>query len=65
MRYHTEEQYKENSLRLVDLLFEFHMLTDLDPHLHVQLKALEKEYGIDYGYENIREGYAKRKDEME
>lgn len=60
MKYHTEEQYKENAMKLVDLLHEFDLLTELDPHLHIQLKALEEEYGIDYGFEKIREDYTKR-----
>lgn len=60
MKYHTEKQYKENAMKLVDLLHEFDLLTELDPHLHVQLKALEEEYGFDYGFEKIREDYTKR-----
>ena len=67
-QHHFTQQNVSNALKgqqgiyisLVDLLFEFHMLTDLDPHLHVQLKALEKEYSIDYGFEKIREDYTKR-----
>ena len=46
MKYHTEEQYKENAMKL-------------DSHLHIQLKALEEEHGIDYGYEKIKEDYTK------
>lgn len=60
MKYHTEEQYKENTMKLVDLLHEFDVLTELDPHLHIQLKALEEEYGISYGYEKIREDYTRK-----
>lgn len=60
MRYHTEEQYKENTMKLVDLLHEFDVLTELDSHLHIQLKALEEEHGISYGYEKIREDYTRK-----
>lgn len=38
-----------------DLLTEFNLLTDLDPNLHIQLKALEDEHHLEYGYETLGE----------
>lgn len=38
-----------------DLLTELNLLTDLDPNLHIQLKALEDEHHLYYGYEKMGE----------
>lgn len=61
MMYHTEKQYKEKVIKLVDLLSEFDILTEFDPHMHDQLKAIEEEHGLDHGYEKIRADYTSRK----
>lgn len=47
----------------MDLMAEMKLLTDLDPNLHDQMKALEDENNLYFGYENFYTGkmYKKKK----
>lgn len=38
----------------MDLMAEMKLLTDLDPNLHDQMKALEDENNLYFGYENLQ-----------
>lgn len=38
----------------MDLMAEMKLLTDLDPTLHDQMKALEDENNLYFGYENLQ-----------
>lgn len=46
-------------LVVIDLMAEIQLLTDLDPNLHDQLKALEDENDLYFGYENLHKGQAR------
>ena len=43
----------------MDLMAEMKLLTDLDPNLHDQMKALEDENNLYFGYENLHKGQAR------
>ena len=43
----------------IDLMAEMKLLTGLDPNLHDQMKALEDENNLYFGYENLHEEQAK------
>lgn len=38
----------------MDLMAEMKLLTDLDPNLHDQMKVLEDENNLYFGYENLQ-----------
>lgn len=46
----------KNNMSLVslDLFTELKLLTDLDPNLHQQLKSLEDDYKLYFGYEHLQ-----------
>lgn len=50
------DQDIDMSLVSLDLFTEIKLLTDLDPNLHKQLKALEDDYKLYFGYESLRSG---------
>lgn len=50
------DQDIDMSLVSLDLFTEIKLLTDLDPNLHKQLRALEDDYKLYFGYESLREG---------